>query len=145
MKSDARLIRFGFVVAALGLNGCSHSRTPGATVVPARGALRASTTPVDPALADRGATFWRNRSCDACHSIGGGRRAGPDLAGLSGRRSNDWLKRWLKNPPEMLQSDSTAKELLADAKGVKMANLHLTDAEIDALIDYINQLSAKER
>jgi cytochrome c2 len=145
MIPDSKLILFGFVVGALGLSGCHHSQTPAARVVPARGALRASTTPVNPRLADQGATFWRNRSCDACHSIGGGRRAGPDLAGVSDRRSHGWLKRWLKNPPEMLESDSIAKDLLADAKGAKMPNLHLPDAEIDALIAYINQRSATAR
>ena len=145
MIPDSKLMLFGVVVGALGLSGCSHSRTPAARVAPARGAHRASTTPVNPRLADQGATFWRNRSCDACHSIGGGRRAGPDLAGVSDRRSHDWLKRWLKNPPGMLESDATAKQLLAEAKGVKMPNLHLTDLEIDALIAYINQRSGTAR
>src|ERR1700674_1793945 len=98
MIPNSKLIRYGFVVGALGLSGCSHSKAPVVRVTPARGALRESPTRVDPALADRGATYWRNRSCDGCHSIGGGRRAGPDLAGVSGRRSYDWLKRWLRNP-----------------------------------------------
>jgi len=45
----------------------------------------------------------------------------------------------------MLESDATAKQLLAEAKGVKMPNLHLTDLEIDALIAYINQRSGTAR
>jgi Cytochrome c len=68
-----------------------------------------------------------------------GQLAGPDLAGVTNRRSQDWLKRWLKDPTAMLDSDSTAKELLKQAKGVKMPNMKLDESAIDALIAYLAQ------
>ena len=43
----------------------------------------------------------------------------------------------------MLASDSTAMALLAEAKGVKMANLKLSDTEIEALINYLADESRK--
>jgi len=39
----------------------------------------------------------------------------------------------------MLESDSTAKELLKQAKGVKMPNMKLDDSAVDALIAYLSQ------
>jgi cytochrome c551/c552 len=45
----------------------------------------------------------------------------------------------------MLASDSIAQAMLAEAKGVKMPQVKLSDAEIDQLIHYIAQESAKVR
>jgi cytochrome c2 len=90
-------------------------------------------------LATRGASLFTQRGCNACHTIGKGQLAGPDLAGVTSRRSQDWLKRWLKDPTAMLDSDSTAKELLKQAKGVKMPNMKLDDSAVDALIAYLAQ------
>jgi protein SCO1/2 len=71
--------------------------------------------------------------------------AGPDLAGVTTRRDLAWLKSWLKDPAAMLASDSIAQAMLAEAKGVKMPNVKLQDQEIEALIHYLAQESAKVR
>jgi cytochrome c551/c552 len=125
-----RLAVFGMVVAAIA--GVSS-------------AAQAQGMSVDEALAKRGKTLWQNRGCAACHSIGKGRLAGPDLVDVTNRRSVAWLKRWLGNTTEMLATDSTAMALLAEAKGVKMPNLKLSDAESTALLHYIAQESAKKK
>ena len=44
--------------------------------------------------------------CLACHSIGQGRKLGPDLAGVTKRRTTAWLAKWLKAPEKMLESDA---------------------------------------
>jgi protein SCO1/2 len=80
-----------------------------------------------------------------CHSIGQGVRAGPDLLGVTERRDHGWLKKWLQDPATMLQSDSIAQAMLAEAKGVKMPNVKLTEREIDGLIHYMAQESAKKK
>jgi mono/diheme cytochrome c family protein len=89
----------------------------------------------------RGYTLWRDKSCDACHSIGGGRRAGPDLKGVTDRRSRAWLNKWLTNTREMLQSDSTAMGLLADYHNIPMPEQRLSPADINALLAYISSKS----
>jgi cytochrome c551/c552 len=92
---------------------------------------------VDASLAKKGKTLFQNRGCMACHTIGkSGKMAGPDLAGVTERRSHDWLKRWLKNPTEMIGSDSIADAMVAEAKNVKMPNMKLSDSDIDALLNY---------
>jgi len=98
----------------------------------------------NPALVSRGKSLFTSRGCNGCHSIGKGKQAGPDLLGVTDRRSVDWLKRWLHAPESMYESDSIAKGLLADAKGIKMPNLRLNDADIDALISYLAAESQKK-
>jgi cbb3-type cytochrome oxidase cytochrome c subunit len=100
---------------------------------------------VDPALAKKGRSIFSNKGCNGCHSIGGGRRAGPDLAGVTERRDTDWVRRFLKDPTGMLQTDSIAMAMLAEAKNVKMPNMKLTDGDIDALLHYITEETAKKK
>jgi len=92
----------------------------------------------DAALAKKGKSLFSSRGCTACHTIGkaGSTAAGPDLAGVTERRSHDWLKRWLKNPTEMIGSDSIADAMVVAAKNVKMPNMKLSDSDIDALMNY---------
>jgi protein SCO1/2 len=98
---------------------------------------------VDPALAKRGQSVFRNRGCEACHTIGKGKQAGPDLAGVLSRRSADWVRRWLKNTTEMINTDSTAQALVTEYKGLKMPSLRLTDQDIENVMHYMAQESAK--
>ena len=99
--------------------------------------------PVDTALATRGQALFSGRACVGCHSIGKGKRVGPDLAGVTARRDLDWLRRWLKNPTAMLASDSVAKALLAQNNNVAMPSMRLADDEVEALLHYIARESQK--
>ena len=98
---------------------------------------------VDAAAAKRGQSLFQNRGCIGCHSIGKGKRSGPDLAGVTQRRSLEWLRRWLANPTSMFDTDSTAKALLAEFNNTRMPNLRLKPEEVDALLQYIQQESDK--
>jgi mono/diheme cytochrome c family protein len=110
-------------------------------------ALRAQETKasftVDAAKAKEGAKLFNTRSCYVCHTVGKGKLAGPDLAGVLDRRDAEWLHKWLANTSEMLASDPIAQELLKENRGVKMPNVKLSAAEIDAVLNYIAQESAK--
>jgi len=98
---------------------------------------------VDEAQAKVGKGLFIQTGCMGCHSIGKGRLSGPDLINVTDRRDTDWLKRWMKDPTAMMETDETAKELLKEAKGVKMPNMKLNDAQIDALLHYIASESQK--
>jgi mono/diheme cytochrome c family protein len=102
-----------------------------------------ATLQVDAAVAKRGQTLFQNRGCTGCHSIGKGKRSGPDLAGVMQRRDLDWLRRWIKNPTPMFETDSIAKALLAEFNNTRMPNLRLKDDEVEALLQYIQQESEK--
>jgi nitrite reductase (NO-forming) len=104
--------------------------------IPATGA------PTD-AVAVRGKLAFESK-CLACHSIGGGDKLGPDLYGVSKRRDEGWLLKWLKAPEQMLQADATAKELLAKYK-LPMPNQNLSDAEMREFIAYFRWADANLR
>ena len=89
----------------------------------------------DQAEAEKGKKLFQERGCAACHTIGGGKLTGPDLAGVTKRRDEEWIKKWLKSPETMLMSDPIAKEMLG-VYMVPMPNQGLSDEDIDALIDY---------
>ncbi len=81
------------------------------------------------------------RTCFACHSIGEGPRVGPDLKDIHQKRDADWLVRWMQDPIGMGQNDPVGQQLLAEYNGVPMAPPNLTDAEIDAVLQYVRDVS----
>jgi len=95
--------------------------------------IPATAVPTDPA-AVRGKLSFESK-CLACHSIGGGDKVGPDLAGVTKRRDVAWLTRWLKNPDPMVKSDPAAKQML-DKYKIPMPNQNLGDGEIREYIEY---------
>ena len=97
--------------------------------------LPASAAPSDPEALQAKTTF--ESKCVACHAISGGegKKLGPDLLGVTQRRSEDWLARFLKSPESMLASDPAAKALL-DKYKVPMPNQNLSDDEIRGYIKY---------
>jgi mono/diheme cytochrome c family protein len=87
--------------------------------------------------ADEGETLFQQK-CAACHTVGGGPLAGPDLQGVTAQRDREWLTRWLAEPDQMLaEGDPIATELLADFNNVPMPNLGLSETEVWALIAYL--------
>jgi protein SCO1/2 len=112
--------------------------------LPAAGAAQGGGFTVDAAKAANGMKLWKKHGCAGCHAFGRV-NAGPDLAGVHERRSMEWIQRWMKNTTEMLQTDSIAMDLLAKAKGVKMPQIKVSDADIDALIHFIAQETEKKR
>ncbi|MFQ5547610.1 MAG: c-type cytochrome [Woeseia sp.] len=76
--------------------------------------------------------------CTACHTIGKGKLVGPDLAGVTLRREEGWLKRQIKEPDRLLaENDPIAVQLLQESNNVPMVPLGLSDAEVEAVIEYM--------
>ncbi len=76
--------------------------------------------------------------CIACHTIGAGKLVGPDLDGVTTRRDKQWLTDWILAPDKMLAAnDPTATALLQEYNNVPMPNYGLTDAQVAALITYL--------
>lgn len=98
--------------------------------------------PVDQAQAQAGATLFRNKGCDMCHTFGR-TVSGPDLAGIMERRDHDWLRKWLKETNAMLLADPQAIDMLKQWKGFRMPQIHLQDRDIDALFHFFAQESAR--
>jgi protein SCO1 len=76
--------------------------------------------------------------CSACHTIGEGRRHGPDLEGVTTRRDRAWVARYIQAPNVMqANGDTTAAELARQYTDVRMPNLNLRVEDVAAVIRYI--------
>lgn len=86
--------------------------------------------------------------CAQCHTIGGGDKIGPDLAGLSKRRKVDWIVKFINYPDGMINGDAEepgyekpdpiAKKLYAMYKPQIMAEHEMTKVQVEAVLKYID-------
>jgi len=103
--------------------------------------IAASAVPDDPE-AMKGKLDFESK-CLACHSVGAGRKLGPDIVGVTKRRTDAWLTRWLKAPEKMLETDADAKAMLKEFNNIPMPNQSLSDAEIRQYIKYFHWIDAQ--
>lgn len=84
--------------------------------------------------------------CAACHTIGGGDKIGPDLAAVTKNRDAGWLARFIATPDTLLeQHDPLATALFNRYKKVRMPNLRLADADVAAIITFLQKKDGKEQ
>jgi mono/diheme cytochrome c family protein len=91
---------------------------------------------IDDALADAGEKLFAEKGCVACHTIGKGRLTGPDLAGITRRRSFEWTYHQILRPDSMTLHDPTARQLMAEYM-TQMPNLALRPEEVLALYEHL--------
>jgi len=65
---------------------------------------------------------------------------GPDLKGVTNRRTALWLEHQIMHPEVMTKTDPIAHALMAESNNVQMLNLHLTQPEAQSLIEYFKKL-----
>jgi cytochrome c len=99
---------------------------------------QAAESPVDESLADRGESLLQAKGCTACHTVGSGRLVGPDLSGVTERRSDAFIVGMILNPDSMLANDETAKQLLAEYF-TPMSNQGVSHEEAEALLAYLKR------
>ena len=90
--------------------------------------------PLDTTLAAKGKEIFTSK-CSACHKIGE-RYVGPDLAGVSKRRSPEWTMNMMLNPQEMIQKDPVAKDLFGEFL-VPMTFQNISEADARAVFEYL--------
>jgi nitrite reductase (NO-forming) len=96
----------------------------------------ASQTPTDPAALQGKVAF--ESKCLACHSMGLGPKMGPDVAGVTKRRSDEWLTKWMKSPEQMLKTDADAQAMLKQFNNIPMPNQNLSDAEVKQYLAFFH-------
>lgn len=103
--------------------------------------MEASAVPTDAGAAAAKLAF--ESKCFACHSVGGGKKLGPDIAGVTKRRTDAWLTQWLKSPDKMLQTDADAQAMLKEHNNIPMPNQGLSDTEIAQYLAYFHWIDAQ--
>ncbi len=76
--------------------------------------------------------------CKACHTIGSGKLVGPDLQGVTERRDEAWLIKFIQNSTAVIQSgDPVAVKVFEENNRIPMPPNNLTDDQIRNLLLYI--------
>ncbi len=79
-----------------------------------------------------------NKQCKACHTIGGGVKVGPDLAGVTSKRDFDWLVKFVKSSKDLIATgDPDAVAVFEEFNKKPMPSHSNSVAEIQAMLDYI--------
>lgn len=74
-----------------------------------------------------------DQNCATCHTIGGGPRFGPDLAGITDVRDAEWLHAWIIDPGAFAEIDPEAAEIWTGG----MPALGLSSADADDVVTYL--------
>ena len=99
---------------------------------------RAGDAPVAAALAIEGEALFKAKGCTACHAYGK-RLTGPDLKGVTRRRTAQWMEKQILHPEIMVKEDPIARKMMAEYN-LQMANQGLTPDEARAVIEYFKKL-----
>ena len=133
------LVGGALVLAGCGGGGGGGSQASGTT--PSGSPLdvgpRAAESPVNAELAAKGEGLFKSKTCSTCHAFGA-RITGPDLAGVTSRRTEAWMRKQMLQPDVMTKEDPIARQLLGQY-AVQMPNLMLKDEEASALIEFMKQ------
>jgi mono/diheme cytochrome c family protein len=127
-----------------GKAGSSAAQESGAKADPAQskgvGPIKSlSLAAVDAALAAKGDKVFSG-TCSACHKMDQ-RYVGPALAGVTKRRTPEWIMNMIMNPAEMTQKDETAKALLGEY--MTQMSVNATEDEARALLEYFRKLDGQ--
>ena len=95
---------------------------------------RAGESDYDEAKAKLGETLFQTKGCSACHAFGK-RVTGPDLAGVTMRRTAAWIESQILHPDLMVKQDPTARALFAQF-ALQMPKQGLTPDEAKAVIEF---------
>ena len=84
-----------------------------------------------------------NTTCFACHTIGGGRLIGPDLAGVHEKRSQEWLEKFIKSSQSMINAgDAEAIAVFEEYNSMLMPDAVASDEQIRQVLSYIESQSS---
>ena len=95
--------------------------------------------PVDEALADLGAELFRQK-CAACHVIYGESHVGPELAGVTHRRSLPWIQAMILRPDSMTGADPAARSLKARYGVQMMVPGGIDTVETRAVLEFLRRV-----
>ena len=91
--------------------------------------------PLDASLIEEGKIIFEKR-CDNCHRGDSIKLVGPGWAGITNRRSPEWIMNMILNVSIMVEHDSVAHKLL-DENDVKMPDQNLSVDKARAVLEFM--------
>jgi cytochrome c551/c552 len=144
MRPRTALRHLSLLLLVIALAGCQPGGSgSGSSAKAASGSKydqgpRAGEKAVDEQLAESGEKLFREKGCSACHAFGA-RLSGPDLKGVTMRRTALWMEHQILEPEVMVKEDPISRGLFAQY-ALQMTNQHLTPAEAKAVIEHLKHL-----
>jgi mono/diheme cytochrome c family protein len=84
------------------------------------------------------------KRCYSCHNIGSGDKKGPDLKGVTDRRTREWLREFTQSPAAMnRKGDQAAAELFKKFSPEVMPDQVISPEELDAILNLVQELTRK--
>jgi len=90
-----------------------------------------------PVWADQGKDLF-DKQCASCHTIGGGDGGGPDLKGVVGKRTHEWLESVIIEPDKLTANKDPIQAELVKKYGYEMPNLGIGHKDALKIITYLS-------
>ena len=99
------------------------------------------THPLDQAMVAKGQSTY-DVKCASCHKLSSEKLVGPGWAGVTDRRTPEWIMNFSTNVDEMLDKDPDAQAML-EVCMVRMPNQNLSDEEARAVLEFMRKNDGK--
>jgi len=99
------------------------------------------THPLDEAMASKGQVIYQSK-CFACHKLSSEMLVGPGWAGVTDRRTPEWIMNWITNTRVMLDKDLAAQAEMAVCL-IRMPNQDLTDDQARSVLEFMRKNDKK--
>ncbi len=91
--------------------------------------------PLDDEMVEAGKNIYEVK-CAACHKLSDQRVVGPGWAGITTRRTPEWIMNMTLNVDEMLEKDPEARKMLKECL-VRMPNQNLSTGEARDVLEFM--------
>jgi len=92
---------------------------------------------IDEVMAKKGKSIY-DMKCSACHITGEKRIVGPGFAGVTNRRTPEWIMNMITNVDVMLDEDPVAQKLLEECL-TRMPNQNVSIGDARDILEFLRQ------
>lgn len=92
---------------------------------------------LDPGMAAKGKAIYQTK-CISCHKLTTEMLVGPGWAGVTERRTPEWIMNWVTNTQVMLNKDLAARTALVTCL-IRMPNQDLSDVQARNVLEFMRQ------
>jgi cytochrome c len=93
--------------------------------------------PLNESMVSKGKAIYESK-CFACHKLTSEMLVGPGWAGVTTRRTPEWIMNWITNTRVMLDKDLAAQAEMAICL-IRMPNQDLTDDQARNVLEFMRQ------